>query len=182
MSTSATARPISSSCSHRSKGGATSIHGPSHRRGLCSRLEGPGGCVFRERPTTCRFSNIHRKASLYEAFPAAEARRLVERFEWHYTPKHGSWLDLAESELGVLGNRRLGARPQCQPHRMKKRAPPRQALSEIQRPIASAYAAVFAGLRRTWCNRNPTGDRLVMRPADKRTCRRSVAVLQAIND
>ena len=37
--------------------------------------------------------NIHSKASLYEAFPAAEARRLVERFEWHYTPKHGSWLD-----------------------------------------------------------------------------------------
>jgi hypothetical protein len=35
--------------------------------------------------------NIHSKASLYEAFPAAEARRLVERFEWHYTPKHGSW-------------------------------------------------------------------------------------------
>ncbi len=32
----------------------------------------------------------------------AEARRLVERFEWHYTPKHGSWLDLAQSELGVL--------------------------------------------------------------------------------
>ena len=44
--------------------------------------------------------NIHSKASLYEAFPAAEARRLVERFEWHYTPKHGSWLDLAESSLG----------------------------------------------------------------------------------
>ena len=38
----------------------------------------------------------------YEAFPAVEARRLVERFEWHYTPKHGSWLDLADSELGVL--------------------------------------------------------------------------------
>ena len=46
--------------------------------------------------------NTHKPASLYEAFPAAEARRLVERFEWHYTPKHGSWLDMAESELGVL--------------------------------------------------------------------------------
>src|SRR5215813_1242215 len=46
--------------------------------------------------------SIHSKASLYEAFPAVEARRLVERFEWHYTPKHGSWLNLAESELGVL--------------------------------------------------------------------------------
>jgi hypothetical protein len=36
-------------------------------------------------------------ASLYEAFPAVEARRLVERFEWHYTSKHGSWLDMAVS-------------------------------------------------------------------------------------
>ena len=44
----------------------------------------------------------HKPASLYEAFPAPEARRLVERFEWHYTPKHGSWLDMAESELSVL--------------------------------------------------------------------------------
>ena len=51
--------------------------------------------------------NIHGKASLYGAFPAAEARRLVERFEWHYTPKHGSWLDLAESELGVLSSQCL---------------------------------------------------------------------------
>ena len=46
--------------------------------------------------------STHKPASLYEAFPAGEARRLVERFEWHYTPKHGSWLDLAESELSVL--------------------------------------------------------------------------------
>jgi hypothetical protein len=37
--------------------------------------------------------NIHKPASLYEAFPADEARRLVERFEWPCTPKHGSWLD-----------------------------------------------------------------------------------------
>ena len=54
--------------------------------------------------------NIHSKASLYEAFPAAEARRLVERFEWHYTPKHGSWLDMAESELGVLASQCLNRR------------------------------------------------------------------------
>jgi hypothetical protein len=46
--------------------------------------------------------STHTPASLYQAFPAAEARRLVERFEWHYTPKHGSWLDMAESELAVL--------------------------------------------------------------------------------
>ena len=54
--------------------------------------------------------NIHKPASLYEAFPAAEARRLVERFEWHYTPKHGSWLDMAESELSVLSRQCLDRR------------------------------------------------------------------------
>jgi hypothetical protein len=63
--------------------------------------------------------NIHYKASLYEAFPAAEARRLVERFEWHHTPKHGSWLDLARIRTRRprqanpnRGNRRLGERSQ----------------------------------------------------------------------
>ena len=54
--------------------------------------------------------NTHKPASLYEAFPAAEARRLVERFEWHYTPKHGSWLNMAESELGVLASQCLDRR------------------------------------------------------------------------
>ena len=54
--------------------------------------------------------NTHKPASLYQAFPAAEARRLVERFEWHYTPKHGSWLDMAESELGVLSSQCLDRR------------------------------------------------------------------------
>src|SRR5208337_2609290 len=58
--------------------------------------------------------STHTTASLYEAFPAAEARRLVERFEWHYTPKHGSWLDMAESEHAGTdpGSRRLGTTPQ----------------------------------------------------------------------
>jgi len=54
--------------------------------------------------------NTHKPASLYEAFPPEEARRLVERFEWHYTPKHGSWLDMAESELGVLSKQCLDRR------------------------------------------------------------------------
>ena len=40
--------------------------------------------------------STHTAASLYAAFPAPEARRLAKRFEWHYTPKHGSWLDMAE--------------------------------------------------------------------------------------
>jgi DDE superfamily endonuclease len=54
--------------------------------------------------------NTHKPASLYEAFPPAEARRLVERFEWHYSPKHGSWLNMAESELGALSNQCLDRR------------------------------------------------------------------------
>ncbi|HTS52877.1 MAG TPA: transposase, partial [Burkholderiales bacterium] len=54
--------------------------------------------------------NTHKPASLYQAFPPAEARRLVERFEWHYTPKHGSWLDMAEAELAVLSSQCLDRR------------------------------------------------------------------------
>ena len=54
--------------------------------------------------------NTHSPASLYEAFAPEEARRLFERFEWHYTPKHGSWLDLAESELAVLSAQCLDRR------------------------------------------------------------------------
>lgn len=46
--------------------------------------------------------NTHSIASLYEAFPPEEANRLAKRFEIHYTPKHGSWLDMAEIEIGVL--------------------------------------------------------------------------------
>jgi hypothetical protein len=46
--------------------------------------------------------NTHAVASLYEAFPPAEARRLAERLEIHHTPKHGSWLNMAEIELSAL--------------------------------------------------------------------------------
>jgi hypothetical protein len=54
--------------------------------------------------------STHTAASLYAAFAPAEARRIAERFEWHYTPKHGSWLDMAESELGVLASQCLDRR------------------------------------------------------------------------
>ena len=54
--------------------------------------------------------NTHRPASLYEAFAPAEARRIAERFEWHYTPKHGSWLNMAECELSVLSRQCLDRR------------------------------------------------------------------------
>ena len=54
--------------------------------------------------------NTHTMAALYEAFPPTEARRIAERFELHYTPKHGSWLNMAESELGVLASQCLDRR------------------------------------------------------------------------
>ena len=54
--------------------------------------------------------NTHTLASLYEAFPPEQARALAERFEVHYTPKHGSWLNVAEIELSVLARQCLGRR------------------------------------------------------------------------
>ncbi len=59
--------------------------------------------------------NTHKMASLYETFPPEEARRLIDRLEIHYTPKHGSWLNMAETELSVLTkqclNRRIADKP-----------------------------------------------------------------------
>ncbi len=77
--------------------------------------------------------NTHKPASLYEAFPPAEARRLVERFEWHYTPKHGSWLGYGrirtQRPVGAVprsanpgqadpdrGSRRVAERSKQEPH------------------------------------------------------------------
>jgi len=54
--------------------------------------------------------NTHRPAALYQAFPPAEAWRILERLEWHYTPTHGSWLNLAELELSVLTRQCLARR------------------------------------------------------------------------
>jgi len=59
--------------------------------------------------------NIHAPASRYEAFPAAEAKRLADRREIHYTPKHGSWLNMAEIERGIV-------RRQCLDRRMADQA------------------------------------------------------------
>jgi hypothetical protein len=53
--------------------------------------------------------NIHCFGALYEAFCAEEAHRLANRFEWRFTPKHGSWLDMAEIEIGVMCRMALGS-------------------------------------------------------------------------
>ena len=64
--------------------------------------------------------NTHKLASLYEAFAPAEARRIAEKLEIHYTPKHGSWLNMAEIELSVLHRQSLNARIPDQPTLIKR--------------------------------------------------------------
>ena len=54
--------------------------------------------------------NTHKLASLYKRYPADEARRIIRRLEIHYTPKHGSWLDIAEIELNVMTRQCLSRR------------------------------------------------------------------------
>lgn len=70
--------------------------------------------------------NTHRPASLYKAFEPKEARRILDKLEWHYTPKHGSWLNVAEIELGVLAR-------QC----LARRIP----TDDVLRPEVTAWAA-----------------------------------------
>ena len=82
--------------------------------------------------------NTHSPGSLYEVFDPVEAKHLADKLEIHYTPKHGSWLDLAESELAVLSS-------QC----LDRRIPNKQALErEVPVQRASAHTRVFdhAGL------------------------------------
>ena len=75
--------------------------------------------------------NTHRTASLYETFPAAEARRIARRLEFHYTPKHGSWLNMAEIEFSVLSR-------SC----LKNRLPDEDALQrEVQALVTERNAA-----------------------------------------
>ena len=71
--------------------------------------------------------NTHTPASLYAAFPAAEARRLADKLELHYTPKHGSWLNMAEIELAMLAG-------QCLDRRLADRA-------TLEREVAAWQAA-----------------------------------------
>ena len=54
--------------------------------------------------------NTHDGASLYEAFEPAEARRLLDKIEWHYTPKHGSWVNMAETEISIMNGQCLDRR------------------------------------------------------------------------
>ena len=81
--------------------------------------------------------NTHTPAALYHAFPPAEAKRIWDKLELHYTPKHGSWLNIAEIELSALGR-------QC----LRRRIPDRRDAGRRGRRLGRARNA--AGVRVDW--------------------------------
>ena len=100
--------------------------------------------------------NTHRKASLYQTFPAEEARRIAQRLEFHYTPKHGSWLNMAEIEFSVISRSCLrqrlpdeeslcrevqgpgtGTKPGSGPHQLALRHTGRQ--NQTQSPLSHTF-------------------------------------------
>ena len=85
--------------------------------------------------------NTHSPASLYEAFPPAEAKRLDDKLEIHHTPKHGSWLNVAEIELSALQrqclNRRLGDRTQPGRHHVRLALYHQRCPHQAQTPLSS---------------------------------------------
>jgi recombinational DNA repair ATPase RecF len=79
--------------------------------------------------------NTHALASLYETFPPKDAKRLAERIELHHTPKHGSWLNIAEIELSALGR-------QCLARRIAHQASLRRKVEQWERQRNAAVTKV----------------------------------------
>ncbi len=90
--------------------------------------------------------NTHQLASLYEAFPPAEARRLAEKLEIHYTPKPGSWLNMAEIELSILNrqclDRRLPDQPTLQSDVAAWQTPRNEAAATVNWQFTTADARI----------------------------------------
>ena len=123
-STPATARLRSSWCANRWRAAATSSYArsanaptlpPSSKRSVTNSIQAQKRSCW-----SWPNFNIHGVASLYAAFPPAEARRLAGRLEIHHTPKHGSWLNMAEIELSVLARQCLAERRDNQDHLNKE--------------------------------------------------------------
>ena len=95
----------------RVSGQRTAVHYAETIRWLCDELRPDAEKIILVQDNL----NTHGPASLYEAFAPEEAQRLKERIEWHYTPKHGSWLNMAEIEIGM-------AQRQCLDRRMADQA------------------------------------------------------------
>jgi len=79
--------------------------------------------------------NTHTHGALYEAFPAAEARRIVKRLRFHYTPKHGSWLNMTEIELSAISR-------ECLSHRIPTIDALRAAITACQNRRNDAHATI----------------------------------------
>lgn len=79
--------------------------------------------------------NTHKRGSLYEAFAPAEARRIAKRLEFHYTPTHGSWLNMAEIEMSVLSR-------QCLQRRIGDDVTLRREIAALERARNAAAASI----------------------------------------
>ena len=82
--------------------------------------------------------NANRMASLYEDFPAPEAKRIARRLEFHHTPKHGSWLDMAEIEFSVLARACLNGRNPSKEALQKAPTSTRRSATRRQPPSTGA--------------------------------------------
>lgn len=91
--------------------------------------------------------NTHTPASLYDAFPPAEAKRLADKLELHYTPRHGSWLNMAEIELSVLARQCLDRRLPNQPTLTAEVAAWEDARNAATRPIAWRFTTADARIK-----------------------------------
>jgi hypothetical protein len=100
--------------------------------------------------------NTHDGASLYEAFAPQEARRILDKIEWHYTPKHGSWLNMAETEIGIMNRQCLDRRLDSQ-----ERIAREVAAWEAQRNARQArihWTFTLAAARRKLCKTYPSNE------------------------
>ena len=91
--------------------------------------------------------STHTEAALYETFPAPEARRVLRRLEFHYVPKHASWLNMVEVEIGVLrGQSSISALPSATS--LSRKSPPGSASATPKvRELSGCSPAIKLGLR-----------------------------------
>jgi len=101
-----TVEPLTGRCSANATERRTSVDFAHHLRRIADEMYADADRIVLVTDNL----NTHTIACLYEAFEPAEAQRIAQRFEWHYTPEHASWLNMAEIELSVLSRQCLNTR------------------------------------------------------------------------
>ena len=99
--------------------------------------------------------NIHKLGSLYDAFEPAEARRIARRLEFHYTPVHGSWLNMAEIELSVFSSRCLNRRISDEAALKRTDAPPSSVFcsdTAVVRPVSLVSCGCVCEAQSSLCH------------------------------